>query len=294
MVFRGFTRPPGTSARNHPSEPTASKPVVPGMSFAVHSIAARRAIPTDVAEVGSGTSLTSRARPGYVPRRRGTEPQRAKPRGVRARHPDPTAPFWCDVDEGPQAARDRVTLVVRTVSAMTVTEPTDVAWDLEPLVDGEGAAGRRPPARRGRRARRARSPRRYAGRVADLDGPGLAAAMAELQAISELVGRAGTYALAALRRRHRRPGQRRAAGQRVQERATAIETQAAVLRPRVGRARRRARRGAAGRRRPGHAPPPPAHAPPLPPAPPLRARGEDHGREGASPAATPGRACSPS
>jgi hypothetical protein len=30
-VFPGcFTRPPGTSARNHPHEPTASKPVVPG------------------------------------------------------------------------------------------------------------------------------------------------------------------------------------------------------------------------------------------------------------------------
>jgi hypothetical protein len=33
MVFPGFYEASGTSTRNHPSEPTASKPVVPGMSF---------------------------------------------------------------------------------------------------------------------------------------------------------------------------------------------------------------------------------------------------------------------
>jgi hypothetical protein len=31
LLFPGcFTRPPGTSTRNHPHEPTTSKPVVPG------------------------------------------------------------------------------------------------------------------------------------------------------------------------------------------------------------------------------------------------------------------------
>ncbi|MDP9345574.1 MAG: M3 family oligoendopeptidase [Actinomycetota bacterium] len=69
----------------------------------------------------------------------------------------------------------------------------DVAWDLDPLVDGEGEAGAdRLLADADERA--AAFARAHQGRVADLDGPGLAAAMAELQAIVDLVGRAGSYA----------------------------------------------------------------------------------------------------
>jgi oligoendopeptidase F len=76
---------------------------------------------------------------------------------------------------------------------MTVTEPTDVAWDLEPLVDGDGAEGaERLLAEADERA--ARFAEAHAGRVAQLDGAGLAAAMADLQEIYELVGRAGNYA----------------------------------------------------------------------------------------------------
>jgi oligoendopeptidase F len=76
---------------------------------------------------------------------------------------------------------------------MTVTDLQDVAWDLEPLVDGAGPDGAdRLLAEADERA--ATFSERYAGRVKDLDGPELAAAMAELQQIAELVGRVGSYA----------------------------------------------------------------------------------------------------
>jgi oligoendopeptidase F len=76
---------------------------------------------------------------------------------------------------------------------MTVTDLQDVAWDLDPLVDGQGTEGAdRQLAEADERA--AAFSERYAGRVKDLDGPELADAMAELQAITELVGRAGNYA----------------------------------------------------------------------------------------------------
>jgi oligoendopeptidase F len=69
----------------------------------------------------------------------------------------------------------------------------DVAWDLDPLVDGEGDAGAdRLLAEADERA--AAFAQAHQGRVAELDGPGLAAAMAELQTIVDLVGRAGSYA----------------------------------------------------------------------------------------------------
>ena len=76
---------------------------------------------------------------------------------------------------------------------MSVIDVQDVAWDLDPLVDGEGPEGAdRMLAEADERA--AAFAERYAGNVAGLDGPGLAAAMAELQAIAELVSRAGNYA----------------------------------------------------------------------------------------------------
>ena len=76
---------------------------------------------------------------------------------------------------------------------MSVIDVQDVAWDLDPLVDGEGPEGAdRMLAEADERA--ATFAARYAGHVAELDGPGLAEAMAELQAIAELVARAGNYA----------------------------------------------------------------------------------------------------
>jgi oligoendopeptidase F len=67
------------------------------------------------------------------------------------------------------------------------------AWDLEPLLDGEGEGGVE------RRlddalARAGAFAERYAGKLGELDGAGLVEAMAELAVIYELVGRAGNYA----------------------------------------------------------------------------------------------------
>jgi oligoendopeptidase F len=79
---------------------------------------------------------------------------------------------------------------------MTATDvdraATDVAWDLEPLVDGRGEAGvtkllddaERDAADLGG----------YRERVADLDAGGVATLMHELAEISEALGRAGSYA----------------------------------------------------------------------------------------------------
>jgi oligoendopeptidase F len=106
-------------------------------------------------------------------------------------------------------------------------EPTDpelatAAWDLEPLVDGEGADGA------GRRLeealRRARAfAERHAGHVAELDAAGLRAAMQELAAIHELVGRAGYFAMLRFSCDTADPANG-ALLQSVQEQETAIQT----------------------------------------------------------------------
>jgi oligoendopeptidase F len=76
---------------------------------------------------------------------------------------------------------------------MSVTDLEAVAWDLDPLVDGEGPEGAdRQLAEADERA--AAFAERYAGRVKDLDGAALAEAMDELQQIADLVARAGNYA----------------------------------------------------------------------------------------------------
>ncbi len=106
---------------------------------------------------------------------------------------------------------------------MTTTAPESVAWDLEPLVDGEGEAGAdRLLAEADRRA--TAFSQQHAGKVAELDGPGLAAAVAELGDLSELVGRAGSYAMLRFSVDTADPANG-ALLQRVQERGTAIETQ---------------------------------------------------------------------
>jgi oligoendopeptidase F len=82
---------------------------------------------------------------------------------------------------------------VRNVPAMSAIDLQDVAWDLDPLVDGDGPEGAdRMLAEADERA--AAFAERYAGRVASFDGSELAEAMGELEAISDLVGRAGNYA----------------------------------------------------------------------------------------------------
>jgi len=67
------------------------------------------------------------------------------------------------------------------------------AWDLEPLVGGEGPEGVR--SRLGDALERAKSfAARHAGRLDELDSDGLADAMGELAELQELVGRGGYYA----------------------------------------------------------------------------------------------------
>ena len=98
----------------------------------------------------------------------------------------------------------------------------EAAWDLEPLLDGEGEAGVE------RRMDEALSrsllfAERYAGTLGEIDGAGLVEAMSELAEINELVGRAGTYAVLRFSTDTADP-ERGALLQKVQELGTAIET----------------------------------------------------------------------
>ena len=105
---------------------------------------------------------------------------------------------------------------------MTLIDVQEVAWDLDPLVDGEGPEGAdRLLAEADERA--ARFAEAHAGRIAELDGAGLAAAMAEVETIVDLIGRAGSYAML----RFSVDTADHANGAllaRVQEKATAVET----------------------------------------------------------------------
>jgi oligoendopeptidase F len=109
----------------------------------------------------------------------------------------------------------------------TVQEPDDaevagVAWELEPLVHGDGANG--VTRLLDEAATRAEAfAAAHAGRVAQLDAAELRAAMEELAALTELVGRAGSYASLRFAVDTADP-ERGALLQQVQERATAINT----------------------------------------------------------------------
>jgi oligoendopeptidase F len=111
-----------------------------------------------------------------------------------------------------------------TVASSESTDPElqATAWDLEPLVEGEGPGGVE------RRladalARAGEFAGRYAGKLGELDGTGLARAMHELADIHELVGRAGTYAALRFSTDTAEPANG-ALLQLAQERGTAIET----------------------------------------------------------------------
>ena len=84
------------------------------------------------------------------------------------------------------------------MASAATTESTDpelqaTAWDLEPLVDGEGEGG--VESRLDDALMHAKTfAERYAGRLDELDGAGLREAMKELATIHDLVGRAGAYA----------------------------------------------------------------------------------------------------
>jgi oligoendopeptidase F len=101
-------------------------------------------------------------------------------------------------------------------------ELEQAAWDLEPLLDGAGEGG--VELRLEEALTRAQAfAERYAGKLAELDGAGLAEAMRELGAIYELVGRVGTYAGLRFSTDTADPANG-ALLQLVQERETAIET----------------------------------------------------------------------
>ena len=77
----------------------------------------------------------------------------------------------------------------------TVDEPLETAsWNLEPLVERRGPAGVEELLGEAR-DRAAAFAERYRGRVGELEGEELAEAMGELGAISDLGGRAGSYAM---------------------------------------------------------------------------------------------------
>ena len=83
-------------------------------------------------------------------------------------------------------------------TTVSTSEPNDpelaqTAWDLEPLVDGEGEAGVESRLQDALTRSQAFA-ERYAGKLDGLDSAGLGEAMAELAEIYELLGRAGSYA----------------------------------------------------------------------------------------------------
>lgn len=80
-------------------------------------------------------------------------------------------------------------------SESTATDPEleRAAWELDPLVDGEGSEGARRQLAEALDLAKGFA-ERYAGQVAQLDAAGLEHAMRELERIEDLVGRAGTYA----------------------------------------------------------------------------------------------------
>jgi oligoendopeptidase F len=111
-----------------------------------------------------------------------------------------------------------------TTAADPLTDPEllETEWDLEPLVDGEDAAGAERMLEEGKE-RASRFAATYAGKVAELDAAGLQAAMGELEAINDLIGRAGSFASLRFATDTADP-ERGALLQLVQERATEIET----------------------------------------------------------------------
>jgi oligoendopeptidase F len=111
--------------------------------------------------------------------------------------------------------------------AVTAPEPADrelqaTAWDLEPLVDGEGSDGvERRLAEALERSQEFAA--NYAGKLAELDSERLGEAMRALATIHDLVGRAGTYAALRFATDTADPANG-ALLQVAQERGTAIET----------------------------------------------------------------------
>ncbi|HEV3048425.1 MAG TPA: M3 family oligoendopeptidase [Solirubrobacteraceae bacterium] len=113
------------------------------------------------------------------------------------------------------------------MAASAPAEPRDpeleqTAWDLEPLVEGEGQEG--VERRLAEALTRAQAfAEAHAGRLGELDGGGLRAAMDELAAIHELIARAGYYAALRFSTDTAEPANG-ALLQKVQEQETQIQT----------------------------------------------------------------------
>jgi oligoendopeptidase F len=101
-------------------------------------------------------------------------------------------------------------------------EAREAAWDLSPLLDGDGPDG--VEQRLQEALGKAQSfAHKHAGKLQELDGAGLVDAMRELAAMHDLVGRAGAYAALRFSTDTAEPANG-ALLQRVQERETEIET----------------------------------------------------------------------
>ena len=101
-------------------------------------------------------------------------------------------------------------------------ELLETEWDLSPLTDGRGEDAI--DAQLEQALQRASTfAERHAGKVSELDGDGLREAMEELAAITELVGKAASYASLRFSTDTADPA-RGALLQRMQEKATEIET----------------------------------------------------------------------
>ena len=107
-------------------------------------------------------------------------------------------------------------------AALSDPELEAAAWDLDPLVDNDGTAGvERQLAEAAERAERFAGS--YEGKLKDFDSGQLAEAMTELAGISDLVGRAGTYASLRFSTDTADP-ERGALMQKVSESATDLQT----------------------------------------------------------------------
>jgi len=107
-------------------------------------------------------------------------------------------------------------------AALADSDLDDAAWDLDPLVENDGEEGvKRQLTEAAERAEH--FAQRYQGNVREFDSAALAEAMTELAGISELVGRAGTYASLRFSTDTADP-ERGALMQKVSERATDLQT----------------------------------------------------------------------
>ena len=114
------------------------------------------------------------------------------------------------------------TKMATTAENLADPELLEASWDLSALVDGDEDNGVTRQLDQALQRATAFS-EAYAGKIAELDAPGLAVAMRELAEINELVGKAGSYA--SLRfATDTADSTRGALLQLVQERATEIET----------------------------------------------------------------------